>query len=101
MLRFSLEPGARRAAFSAAYTLLGVGLIPLSILAVHLAESLIHPTVITREGTQDGGSMLLTFVVSLAGMLALSAAMFQVELQGKLAATRLRRCSCAARDAPL
>lgn len=102
MLRFSLEPGARRSAYSAAYTLLGVGLIPLSIAAVHLAESLIHPTVITRDGPQMEDSMLLTFGISLAGILALSAAMFQVELQGKLAATRLRRLQLALRgDAPL
>src|SRR3954452_18765159 len=31
MLRYSLDPGPRRAAYSAAYALLGVGLIPLSI----------------------------------------------------------------------
>ena len=38
MLRFSVEPGERRARYSAVYALLGVGLIPLSVLAVHIAQ---------------------------------------------------------------
>ena len=55
MLRFSLEPGRAAPPTPSAYTLLGVGLIPLSIAAVHLAESLIHPTVITQRRAADGG----------------------------------------------
>ena len=58
MLRFSLEEGERRATFSSVYVLLGVGLVPLSILAVRIAETLIHPTVFTSEGTQHAQLVL-------------------------------------------
>ena len=42
MLRFSVEEGARRERFSAIYALLGIGMIPLSLGAVHIAGT-IHP----------------------------------------------------------
>lgn len=91
MLRFSLDPGSRRATYSAAYALLGIGLVPLSIAAVRLAESLIHPTVFTSEGPGMEDSMLLTFGVAWAAVLALAVALYQLELQGKLLDARLQR----------
>ena len=57
--------------YSAVYVLLGVGLIPLSILAVRIAQSLIHPTVFTTSGAAMTGDMFMTFLVALAGMLCL------------------------------
>jgi heme exporter protein C len=90
MLRFSLEEGERRATFSSVYVLLGVGLVPLSILAVRIAETLIHPTVFTSEGTNMPTSFFLTFLAALAAMLALAAAMIAVELRGKRTALRAR-----------
>ena len=53
MLRFSLEEGPRRARSSAVYALFGVALIPVSFLAIRLAEDFIHPTVFTRDGPAD------------------------------------------------
>ena len=44
MLRFSIEEGPRRANVSAVYALFGVVLIPVSFLAIRLAEDFIHPT---------------------------------------------------------
>src|SRR3954463_3547413 len=79
MLRFSLDPGPRRSAFSAAFALLGVGLVPLSIAAVHIAESLIHPTVFSSDGPQMENSMFLVFLVCLAGVVALGWALFTAE----------------------
>src|SRR3954453_4655711 len=63
MLRFSLEPGPRRSAFSAAYALLGIGLVPLSIVAVRVAQTLIHPTVFTVDGPPMDRPMAITFCV--------------------------------------
>jgi heme exporter protein C len=83
MLRFSLPPGERRAVFSAVYALLGVGLIPVSVLAVHMAQDAIHPEVFDSNGANMDGSMLLTFCVSLAAMLSLAVAMYLVEMRGK------------------
>src|SRR5215216_2799460 len=90
MLRFSVESGPRRANLSAVYALFGVALIPVSFLAIRLAENFIHPVVFTREGPQMDRTMFLTFCVCLAGMLALAAALYGGELAGKRLDARLR-----------
>jgi len=90
MLRFSVDEGEQRMTYSAVYTLLGVGLIPLSILAVRIAQSLVHPTVFTTSGAAMTHDMLLTFLVAFAGMLCLAAGMITMELRGKRAALRVR-----------
>ena len=69
MLRFSVESGPRRANMSAVYALFGVALIPVSFLAIRLAENFIHPVVFTRDGPQMAGSMFVVFCVCLAAML--------------------------------
>ena len=83
MLRFSVEPGERRARYSAVYALLGVGLIPISVLAVHLGQDAIHPITFTDHGANMDGNMLFTFLVALAAMLSLAVAMYLVEIRGK------------------
>jgi heme exporter protein C len=90
MLRYSTDPGPRRANMSAVYALFGVVLIPVSFLAIRLAENFIHPVVFTREGPQMSGSMLFTFCVCLAATLALAAALYTNELTGKRLDARLR-----------
>jgi heme exporter protein C len=90
MLRYSVEPGPRRAKLSAVYALFGVALIPVSFLAIRLANDFIHPTVFTSHGPQMSGEMLLTFCVSWAAMLALAATLYHVELAGKRLDARLR-----------
>jgi heme exporter protein C len=90
MLRYSLDPGPRRQRSSAVYALFGVVLIPISFLAIRLAEDLIHPVVFTREGPQMSNEMFLTFCVCQAGMLLLAAALYRVELTGKRIDERVR-----------
>jgi heme exporter protein C len=90
MLRYSLDPGPRRQRSSAVYALFGVVLIPISFLAIRLAEGLIHPVVFTREGPQMSDSMFATFCVCLAGMLTLAGALYRVELTGKRIDERVR-----------
>jgi heme exporter protein C len=90
MLRFSIDEGERRAAYSAVYTLLGVGLVPLSFLAVRIAQSLVHPTVFKLNSTGMPGDFFLTFCIALTGMLCLGVAMVRLELRGKRAALRVR-----------
>jgi heme exporter protein C len=92
MLRFSVEPGERRARYSAVYALLGVGLIPLSVLGVRFAQQneLIHPIVFNSRGANMDGSMFLTFLVALAAMLSLAVTMYLVELRGKRIDDRMR-----------
>jgi heme exporter protein C len=83
MLRYSVEPGRQRANFSAVYALFGVVLIPISFLAIRLAERFIHPVVFTREGPQMPWQMFLAFLFCLGGTVALAATLYQIELAGK------------------
>jgi heme exporter protein C len=90
MLRYSVEPGPARANMSAVYALFGVVLIPISWLSIRIANDYIHPTVFTTHGPQMSGSMFLAFCVSWAGLLALAATMYRIELAGKRLDERLR-----------
>jgi heme exporter protein C len=90
MLRFSVEDGPQRANLCAVYALFGVALIPVSFLAIRLANDFIHPTVFTSHGPQMAGSMFLTFCVSWAAMLALASTLYRVELAGKRLDAHLR-----------
>jgi heme exporter protein C len=90
MLRFSVEAGPQRENLSAVYALFGVVLIPVSFLAIRLAENFIHPTVFTRHGPQMATSQFATFCVALAAMLLLAGALYRVELLGKSLDARLR-----------
>jgi heme exporter protein C len=90
MLRFSIEPGPRRENASAVYALFGVALIPVSFLAIRLANDFIHPTVFTSHGPQMSGLMFFTFCVSWAALLTLAACLYNVELAGKRLDAHLR-----------
>ncbi len=90
MLRYSVEPGPRRANLSAVYALFGVVLIPVSFLAIRLAKGLIHPVVFTRTGPHFHGWILLTYCVAQAAMLVLGYALYRLELAGKRLDSRLR-----------
>jgi heme exporter protein C len=90
MLRFSLLDGPGRARISAVYALFGVVLIPISFLAIRLAENFIHPVVFTRDGPQMSGDMFFTFCVCLAGTLLLAGTLYLNELAGKRLDLRLR-----------
>jgi heme exporter protein C len=91
MLRYSLEPGPARMRISAVYALLGVVLIPVSFLAVRLADQFLHRTPLIRRGSPDiDPTVLAVFGVCFAGMLALAAAFYANELAGKRLDGRLR-----------
>jgi heme exporter protein C len=90
MLRFSIEPGRQRASISAVYALFGVVLIPISFLAIRLAESLVHPVAFTKDGPQMAGSQFATFLVCFAAMLAVGYLFYRIELAGKRLEARLR-----------
>jgi heme exporter protein C len=90
MLRYSIEPGPRRENVAAVYAIFGVALIPVSWLAIHLAQDIIHPVVFTSHGPQLGGRELFTFCVAWAAILSLAACMYHVELAGKRLDARLK-----------
>jgi heme exporter protein C len=90
MLRFSIEEGPRRANASAVYALFGVALIPVSFLAIRLAEDFIHPTTFTRDGPQMEGSMFFAFCVAWLAFTSLAYTLYRVELSGKRLDANLR-----------
>ena len=91
MLRYSTEPGPRRARTSAVYALFGVVLVPVSFLAIRLAEQVLHPApLFNRDGPQMSASMFLTFCVCLGAMVSLASALYLIELSGKRAEASLR-----------
>jgi heme exporter protein C len=91
MLRYSTDPGPRRERSSAVYALFGVALIPVSFLAVRIAGTILHPTVFTHDdGVAMPWEMFLAFCVCLAGMFALAATLYRVELSGKRIDASLR-----------
>jgi hypothetical protein len=91
MLRFSVDPGPQRANLSAVYALFGVVLIPVSFLAIRLAQHFIHPVVFTRNvGSNLPGSMLATYVIAQVALLVLAYTLYRVELSGKWLDLRLR-----------
>ncbi len=100
MLRYSVEPGPPRENMSAVYALFGVALIPVSFLAIRLANDFIHPTVFTSHGPQMSTLMFLSFCVAWAAMLALAGTFYRVELAGKRLDARLRELREEARAAP-
>jgi len=91
MLRYSIEPGPLRANLGAVYALFGVVLIPISFLAIRLAERFIHPVVFNRKvGDNLSTAQLSTLLISIVGMLALAGALYLNELAGKRLDVRLR-----------
>jgi heme exporter protein C len=90
MLRYSVEPGPQRANLCAVYAIFGVILIPISLLAIRLANQYIHPIAFNRHGPQMATSQFATFCVCLAAMLSLFVALYQFELAGKRLDAKLR-----------
>jgi len=90
MLRFSIDAGPQRANLCAVYALFGVVLIPVSFLAIRLAQRFIHPVVFTRHGAAFGGWIMVAYLVSQAAMLVLAYTLYRVELSGKRLDARIR-----------
>jgi hypothetical protein len=90
MLRFSVEPGPRRANLSAVYALFGVVLIPVSFLAIRISQDIIHPVVFKSSGPDMSGTMFLAFCISWAALLVLASTLYHVELAGKRLDARLK-----------
>jgi heme exporter protein C len=90
MLRFSVDPGPQRANLCAVYAIFGVVLIPVSFLAIRLAQNFIHPVVFTRHGANFGGWILVAYLVTQAAVIVLAYTLYRVELSGKRLDLRLR-----------
>jgi heme exporter protein C len=89
-LRFSIEDPERQARTAAVFAIVAGAFVPLNFMAVRLAESLVHPRVLSATGGSMPGAMRLTFLVSLAGMALLFVTLWKYELTSKQASMQLR-----------
>ena len=89
-LRYAIEDRERQARYASVFAITAGAFVPLNFLAVRLAEPLIHPRTFSSAGGLPS-SMLLTFVVCLAGMALLWLSLVRFELAAKSASARLSR----------
>ena len=89
-LRFSIEDPERQARYAAVFAIVAGAFVPLNFMAVRMAESLVHPRVLSTTGGSMPGSMRLTFLVALVGMALLFVTLWKYELASKLTTFRLR-----------
>ena len=98
-LRFSIEDPGRQARYSSVFAIAAGAFVPLNFMAVRLAESLIHPRVLSTTGGAMPGEMRLTFLVALLGMTLLFVTLWKLELTAKHASVQLKRLRNRARVA--
>ena len=89
-LRFSIEDPERQARYAAVFAIIGGAFVPLNFLAVRLADSLIHPRVLSTTGGSMPGEMRITFLVSVVAMVVLFITLWKYELTSKHAGMQLR-----------
>jgi heme exporter protein C len=90
-LRYAIEDRDRQARYASVFAITAGAFVPLNFIAVRMAQSLVHPRVFaTAEGGLPG-SMLLTFLVCLAGMGLLWLTLVRFELAAKSASASLAR----------
>jgi heme exporter protein C len=89
-LRYSIEDRERQARYSSVFAITAGAFVPINFIAVRLAESLVHPRVLSATGGSMPGEMRLTFLVSLLGMSLLFATLFKLELTAKHSRSQLK-----------
>ena len=89
--RYAIEDRERQARYASVFAVTAGAFVPLNFLAVRLAEPLIHPRVFATTGGGLPGSMMFTFLVSLAGMGLLWTTLVRFELTAKNASAQLSR----------
>ena len=88
-LRFSIDDPERQARYASVFAVLAGAFVPLNFLAVRLAQAYTHPRVLGTTGGSMPGSMRLTFLVALAGMIALFVTLWKYEMTSKHASQQL------------
>jgi heme exporter protein C len=89
--RYAIEDPERQARYASVFAITAGAFVPLNFLAVRLAEPLIHPRVFATTGGGLPASMMITFLVSLAGMALLWLTLVRFELTAKNASAQLSR----------
>jgi heme exporter protein C len=97
--RYAIEDRARQARYASVFAITAGAFVPLNFLAVRMAQSLVHPRVFATTNGGLPGSMMLTFLVSLAAIGLLWVTLVKFELTAKSASGQLKRLRRAL-DAP-
>ena len=99
-LRYAIEDRDRQARYASVFAITAGAFVPLNFVAVRMAQSLVHPRVFATANGGLPGSMLLTFLVCLAGMGLLWLALVRFELAAKSASASLSRLRRALEGEP-
>jgi heme exporter protein C len=89
-LRFSIEDPERQARTASVFAIVAGAFVPLNFMAVRMAESLIHPRVLSTTGGSMPADMRLTFFVALVAMATLFVTLWKYELTSKQTSMQLR-----------
>src|SRR5688500_17652425 len=84
-LRFSIRDPDRQARYASVFAIVAGAFVPLNFLAVRLAEPLTHPRVLSSTANRPG-EFMVTFLVSLLGMVLLFVTLWRYELASKATA---------------
>ena len=90
-LRFSIDDPERQARYASVFAITAGAFVPVNFIAVRLADSFLHPRVLSETGGSMPGEMRLTFIVSLIAMTLLFVTLWKLELTSKNASDQLRR----------
>jgi heme exporter protein C len=97
--RYAIEDRDRQARYASVFAVTAGAFVPLNFLAVRMAQSLVHPRVFATTNGGLPGSMMLTFLCSLAAIALLWVTLVKFELAAKSASGQLKRLRRAL-DAP-
>src|SRR5436190_18232784 len=90
-LRFSIEDPERQARYASVFAIVAGAFVPLNFIVVRLAQQYVHPRVLTLGGGNLPGSMRLTFVIALAGIVLLYVTLWKYEMAAKNTRSQVRR----------
>jgi heme exporter protein C len=97
--RYAIEDRDRQARYASVFAITAGAFVPLNFMAVRMAQSLVHPRVFATASGGLPGSMLFTFLVSLAAVALLWVTLVKFELTAKSASGQVKRLRRAI-DAP-
>jgi heme exporter protein C len=97
--RYAIEDYDRQARYASVFAITAGAFVPLNFVAVRLAQSLVHPRVFATANGGLPGSMMLTFLASLAAIALLWVTLVKFELTAKSASGQVKRLRRAL-DAP-
>lgn len=97
--RYAIEDRERQGRYASVFAIVAGAFVPLNFIAVRMAQSLVHPRVFATANGGLPGSMMLTFLASLAAIGLLWVTLVKFELTAKSASGQLKRLRRAL-DAP-